>query len=336
MAQVPQRRRTKAWTLWEERRIPSEYEVVSHRLHYHFRRSPAPFELDPDTPINKWYKKYREGSLFQIEDWEKFRDPDALTYRNYIQLQKEREVYVDNLIDEFERKDRYASLSKAWVSSLEKLYIPSRFSGHVLQLVAMYLAHVAPSSYITNAAYYQGGDEMRRTQRSAYLAKALSLDHGEHLADSQRTRSIWEDDPHWQPMRELLEKLMIAYDWGESFAALNLVVKPVYDTLFNRQFAELARRNEDTLLALMHEDFYLDSQRSHRWTAALVKLAVEHQPENRALLKAWIEKWKDLTYRAAEGLAPLFAGAPQPMPSEEVVEGVRTTHQAFLVEVGLE
>lgn len=336
MAQARERRRAKAWSLWEERRIPSEYEVVSHKMHYHFRRDPAPFELDPDTPVTQWYKKYREGSPFQVDDWEGFRDPDRLTYRAYIQMQKEREVYLDNLIDEFERKDHYANLPQPWVDMLERLYIPSRFSGHILQMVILYVAQMAPASYITNAAYLQGADEMRRVQRSAYLAKVLSLDHGEHLADSQRTRGIWEDDSHWQPLRELLEKLLIVYDWGESFAALNLVVKPVYDTLFNRQFAELARSNGDMLLSLMHDDFGLDSERSQRWTTALVRYAVERQPEHRTLLKDWMKKWTPLAYQAVEGMVPLFAEAPQPVQSEEVVEAVHAAHKAFLAEVGLE
>ncbi|ADG06754.1 aromatic/alkene monooxygenase hydroxylase subunit beta [Kyrpidia tusciae] len=336
MAQVRERRRTKAWSLWTERRVPSEYEAVSHRLHYHFRRSPAPFELDPEAPINRWYRQYREESPFQVDDWEAFRDPDRLTYRDYVQLQKERESYLDNLIDEFERQEYYSRLSRRWVDVLERLYIPSRFSGHVLQMVALYMAQMAPSAYITNAGYFQGADEMRRVQRCAYLAKALSLDHGEHLADSGRTRAIWEDDPHWQPLRELLEKLLVAYDWGESFAALNLVVKPVYDALFNQQFADMARRTGDDLLALMHDDFDLDSRRCGRWTAALVSYAVERQPDHRSLLKGWVEKWTPLAYRAVEGLAPLFAEGPRPAQPGEVVEAVRTSHKDFLVQIGLE
>ncbi|GAX91281.1 aromatic/alkene monooxygenase hydroxylase subunit beta [Effusibacillus lacus] len=336
MAQISEKRRKKAWSMWSERRIPSEYEAVSHRLHFHFRRSPAPFELDPDIPLNRWYKQYREGSQFQVEDWEGFRDPDRLTYRDYVQLQKEREVYLDNLIDEFERQDHYANLSRPWVDLLEQLYIPSRFSGHVLQMVALYMAQMAPSSYITNAGYFQGADEMRRVQRCAYLAKALSLDHGESLADSQRTREIWEDDPHWQPLREVLEKLLIAYDWGESFAALNLVVKPVYDSLFNDQFANLARHNGDTLLALLHDDFTLDSQRSRRWALDLVNYAVEREPGHRKLLKKWVEIWSEPAYRAVEGLAPLFAKAREPKQPQEVVEAVRTAHKEFLERIGLD
>jgi len=330
-----QRRRQKTWSLYTERRKPSEYEVVTHGFHYHFRREPAPFELDPNTPINRWYLTHREGSPFQVDDWEGFRDPERITYRAYTQRQREREVYLDNLIDEFERNDHYAGLATEWVGLLEQLYIPSRFSGHVLQMVAYYVSQMAPSSYITNAFYFQGANEMRRIQRGAYLAKALSLDHSPELANGQKTRQIWEGDPHWQPMRELLEKLLVAYDWGEAFAALNLVAKPTYDALFNVQLAELARKNGDGLLALMADDFELDSQWSRKFTRALVEYAVQRRPENKALLKDWVEKWTPLARQAVTGLAPLFAQAPQPIASETVVEAVAQRVQTFQNECGL-
>lgn len=328
-----QRRRT--WSLFTERRKPSEYEIVSHKFHYHFRREPAPFELDPNTPINRWYRTYREGSPFQVEDWEGFRDPDRLTYRAYTERQRERETYVDNLIDEFEQNNHYAHLSREWVQLLEQLYVPSRFSGHVLQMVALYVAQMAPSSYITNGFYFQGANELRRVQRTAYLTKAISLDHYPELADSDRTRQTWEGDAHWQPMRELLEKLLIAYDWGEAFAALNLVVKPTYDALFNGQLAALARQNDDGLLALMADDFELDSQWSRRFTRALVDYAVERRPENRELLKGWVDKWTPLARQAVVGLASLFAAAPHPMEPEAVVQEVAQRVQRFQNECGL-
>lgn len=129
-----QRTKRRTWSLFGEmRRVPSEYEIVTHKLHAHFRRDPAPFEIDPNAPINQWYLKYREGSPLQVEDWEDFRDNNQLTYRSYIEQQNKRETYIDGLIDEFERKDGDADLSADWVKILERLYIPSRYSTHVLQ-----------------------------------------------------------------------------------------------------------------------------------------------------------------------------------------------------------
>ena len=95
------------------RKKPSEYEVVTAKLHFHYGRQPSPFELDPATPINAWYLKYREGSPLQTDDWEGFRDPHQLTYRLYVQRQDEREAYLSNLVDEFERHNHDASLQGA-------------------------------------------------------------------------------------------------------------------------------------------------------------------------------------------------------------------------------
>lgn len=49
-----------------------------------------------------------------------------------------------------------------------------------------------------------------------------------------------------------------------------------------------------------------------------------------------MKKWTPLAYQAVEGMVPLFAEAPQPVQSEEVVEAVHAAHKAFLAEVGLE
>jgi hypothetical protein len=60
------------------------------------------------------------------------------------------------------------------------------------------------------------------------------------------------------------------------------------------QLAELARAHEDALLALMLDDFALDSQRSRDWSAALVQYAVARRPANKELLEQWVEHWKPL------------------------------------------
>jgi toluene monooxygenase system protein E len=321
--------------LGDVRKKPSEYEVVTARLHYHYGRQPSPFEIDPHTPINAWYLRYREGSPLQADDWEGFRDPHQLTYRVYVQRQDERETYLSNLVDEFERRNHDASLQEDWVQVLERLYLPARFPMHTLQMTALYMAQMAPASFMTNAAYFQAADELRRIQWTAYRAKSLSLDHDAELASSAHTRQRWEADGAWQPLREAVEKMLIAYDWGEAFVALNLAVKPVFDELFNGQLAELARAHEDDLLALMLDDFALDSQRSRDWSEALVKYAVAQRPANKELLRQWVEKWNPLAYRGLEGVVELFGQAPRPLEPQAVSANARAAHHAFLARCGL-
>lgn len=330
------RQHPKTWSvLGDVRRKPSEYEVVTSNFHYHFRRSPAPFELDPNTPLNQWYLRYREGSPLQMESWEQFHDPHQFAYRHYVKHQDERETYIDNLVDQFEQRNADAQLDVDWVKTLETLYIPSRYALHVLQMVALYVGQMAPTSAIANAAYFQAADELRRVQWAAYRTKSLALAHYPELASTEATRHNWEEAPLWQPTRETLEKLLLAYDWGEAFTALNLVIKPIFDAVYNVELARLAEANGDTLLALMLDNFALDSKRNQDWSQALARYATKGNVQNTETLKAWVAKWTPLASATAEGLGGAFAQAPKPVAEADVLQRVEAAHKALLVGCGL-
>lgn len=301
-------RTLKTWSITgNTRRKPTEYEAVTGQFHYHFNRKPAPFDLDPASAINQWYLKHREGSPLQADDWEGFRDPAALNYRRYIALQHDREVYAEGVVDHHEALDHDGRLDPAWVDNLARLYVPARYLFHVLQITSLYVGQLAPSAYITNAAFFQAGDELRALQWTAYRAKSLSLEHGTHLADTEATRRIWESDPLWQPARETLERLLLAYDWGEAFTALNLVVKPALDALLKEALAELANDHGDGLTAALLQESRVDTTRNQAWHAALARYALDAKPNNRTVIDGWVAKWRPLADSAVDGLAGVFS-----------------------------
>lgn len=331
-----QRPRLRTWSmLGEVTKKPSPYEAVTAKFHYHFRRDPAPFELDPQMPLNRWYLRYREGSPLQVDDWEGFRDPDKLTYRDYVARQHDREVYVDLLVDRHEAAGSAAALDPAWVATLRALLVPLRFPLHVLQLTSLYVGQMAPTSFVTNAAYFQAADEMRRIQRIAYWTKVLANAHGDDLAATATARGAWEDEPAWQPLRQALERLLVAFDWGEAFTALNLAVKPAVDAVVNDQFAQLAQRNGDEFLVALCTEFQGDSLRSQRWSRALVDYAVAHAPANRDVVAGWLATWREPTRQAVAALAKLFADAPHPLDAQAVVDAVEGQGRLFLADAGL-
>lgn len=328
---ITQRQPPKTWSLLgETRRKPTPYEVVTAKFHYHFRRDPAPFELDPDTPLNAWYLRYREGSAFNVDDWEGFRDPVKLTYKDYVLLQHDREVYLDGVIDRFEGDLAQKEASPGWLTTVGELVVPLRFALHVLQMVGLYVGQMAPSSFITNAAHFQAADEMRRIQRLAYWTKAMANAYDDRLATTELARQRWEEAPAWQPLRRGLEELLIAYDWGEAFAALNLAMKPAIDAVVNGQLASLAAANGDTLLAGILEDFDQDTRRSQQWTAALVAYATNRDPSMAAVLDGYRQRWDAAAMAGVQGLAPLFEHAPVPIPAAEVVDSARRAHRQSL------
>ena len=104
----------KTWSkLATNKRRPSEYEIVTTNLQTRNRHREQAYELSPapDLAMNEWYKKYVFDSPLQHDDWEEYRDPDSLIYRNYTKSQDVQEDYIDGLLDEHDEIDHDASLS---------------------------------------------------------------------------------------------------------------------------------------------------------------------------------------------------------------------------------
>ena len=333
---VSQRRAAKTWSLLGDvKRRPGPYEVTAAKFNYHFRRQPAPFEMDPTAALNVYYLQHREGSPFNVPDWEGFRDPAKLTYADYVTLQHDRETYLDLLTDHHEAAESVGSLDPAWVASLRELFVPLRFPLHVLQMSSLYVAQMAPTAFIINCSNFQAADEMRRIQRIAYATRRLADAHGDDLAHTATAREPWERGPAWQPLREVLELLLAAQDWGEAFVALDLAVKPVVDAVIDTHLSQLASDNSDEYLSLLLAEFDLDARRSRDWTTALVQYALGQDPAMASVVTGWLSTWQPRADRAVEGLAPLFETAPRPMAADLVVAGATRQRRTLLDAAGL-
>ena len=182
------------------------------------------------------------------------------------------------------------------LDTLEKLYTPRRYLQAALQMSAAYILQIAPASTITACAGFQEGDEFRWMQRVAYRTRELQIAHP-NRAFGKSERLHWENEPAWQGLRELMEKALIAYDWGESFVANNLVAKVAADETL-RELAATARSFRDPLLASLADNQLRDSDRSRRWSAGLVKFCTDAKEENRAVISGWIEHWIPLANKA--------------------------------------
>lgn len=287
----------KTWShLAGRRRKPSEYEIVSTNLHFSTNNPDAPFELDPNFPMAQWFKRYRNASPLQHPDWNAFRDPDEMVYRTYNIHQDGQETYVQGLFDQFSERGHDAMLDPVWAQHLARVYTPSRYLFHTLQMASAYLSQMAPASTISNCATYQTADSLRWLTHTAYRTKELSKTFPA-IGFGLHEREAWEHAPAWQGWRELVEKALVAWDWAESFTAFNLVVRPAVEEAVLHGLGEAARHNGDTLLGLLTDAQWVDVQRHRRWTSALVRMMLT-QEGNREVLTRWIAQWEPLADRA--------------------------------------
>ena len=309
MSEIQVLKPLKTWShLATRRRKPSEYEIVSANLHYNDKRPDSPYELSPDMFMNTWYKKNTFGTALKHADWNAFRDPEEVVYRTYNLMQDGQETYVFGLFDQFNEREHDKALDPRWAGTLARLYTPARYLFHTLQMASSYVGQVSPASTITNCNYFQMADSLRWVSHTAYRTKELSqtfTDKGFGIDE----RRYWEQDPAWQGFRELMEKALTVWDWGEAIVVLSLVVKPAVEEAVLRKLGESARHNGDTLLGLLTDAQLIDSARHRRWTAAFVAMALQTEG-NLALIQSWIAKWEPLADRAIEAYCAALPDVP--------------------------
>ncbi|MFK0004766.1 hypothetical protein [Paenarthrobacter sp. NPDC090522] len=322
-APAPRQRKLRTFSAFGDvRRLPSEYEIVTHAQNWNTRSGKSSvFEQNPSSPGNLWFLTYRENSPFQADTWEDFRDPDQIAYRSYVNLQASEQTKLDGVLESYAGAD--SSLSAPQLEILGTLFTPSRFLVHGFQQAEAYVGFIGPSSYVTSAAGYANADFLRRVTTIAYRTRALQIAHPES-GIGDREREIWEQHPAWQPAREAIERALIAYDWGEAFTSLNLVLGPTLDDLLIRQFGEVSRANGDEQSWLLSNHLAEDSNRRNRWSGALAKYALAQRPSNEAPLHKWINRWSELADAAVEGLAPLLG-----ISAAEAVAGARTSRAQY-------
>lgn len=279
------------WHLLDAKRKPSEYEIASSKLLYWPSRG---FEVS--TPTTRFVTD--AARAMACDDWEAFRDPAALTYTTYTALRKSREGYVDGLLASIEETGYDARLSPAWLPSFERFVGPMRYPCHALQMIASYVGSVAPSGRIVMVLAFQAADEMRRVQRFAMrIAQVRKV----VPSFAENAKELWERDAAFQPLRELVERLLVVYDWAEAWVALNVVVKPLFDELVTTHTARLADAHGDEIFAKILYSLREDCAWHAQWTNALL----DHvRPRNAALVDATIARWRP---RAVAAMAPLTA-----------------------------
>ncbi len=303
------------------RRRPTEYEIVTTDLLYYIGRG---FEVE--VPLAAWYRKNQRDSRLSCPNWGQFRDPRETTYSRYTSLQESKEAHVDGILRSIEQSRYDDELDPEWRRTLEHVLPPARYLVHALQMAAAYVGQMAPNGRITIAAAFQAADEMRRVQRIAYRM-ALARRTKPTFGDCARDR--WQRHENWQPLRRLAEELLVTYDWGESFAALNLCIKPVLDALFTDELAVMAARAGDHVLGQILFSLGEDCAWHREWSMALCRVAIDSEPANRAALAPWIGRWFPQAVDAATALARELA------PDGEPARRAKRTAETWLGGLGL-
>jgi toluene monooxygenase system protein E len=282
------------------------------------------------APTAAFYEEHQRGSKVQGIDWEAFHDPRETTYATYTARAAIKERFVEGLLELAETTGENAQLPAPLLTLITRLIAPLRYPLHGLQMAASYVGSMAPSGRITLAALFQAGDELRRVQR---IARGSHRVYVAYPSVSDDARARWEDDPIWQPLRELVERLLVIRDWAEAFFVLNLVVKPLFDGFFMQDVARVADTHARTTLRGVFVSLYEDCEWHLEWSRALAALMLTNE-RNRDVLAEWVDRWSPLALRGITAFEPALQGGDG-KPCHELLSQRQDAFRAHLADIGL-
>lgn len=274
------------------RKKPSDYQVTSTALLYHPARG-----VEVETPVSRHYQQYQQHGQLRSERWDELEDPAHFTYSTYVAERRDQEAFLDRLLE------RPVEPLPAELRPLLGLLSALRFPLHGMQMVAAYVGALAPSGRISIAAAFQAADELRRVQRLCqWLARS-----GVPIAQLDALgREQWQQGPEFQPLRRLVERLLVTYDWGEALVVLNGVMKPVLDRLWFEQLVGVAERCRDEVLEKILSSLGDDGRWHEAWFVELSRLALDSDPDNRAAMQRNVAEFRPLLTRSVQALLPAF------------------------------
>ncbi|HEV7863902.1 MAG TPA: hypothetical protein VGR20_14415 [Acidimicrobiia bacterium] len=282
--------KTFAW-FEDRKRPPSEYEELTVGLHFGE-------EALVHTRVGTWTL---DNTRLTNVPWEDFRDPAQLHYRTWVALQDRAERELGATLDLARSAGFVDGLDADWRRELALLGGGLAFAEWGVAMAMQYVERFCLSSAVGQAAQLQVCDELRHAQRALEWSDALSAS-----GDDDPARTAWMEHPALQPLRRAIEVALTLTDWSEVIVAVNVCLEGLLQPFQRELYLTAARTEQDMGTAMLGRHCWIDEERHLGWTEAFLRLAVDAEPANRAVLQDWYDTHAPAAHAALEALAAGF------------------------------
>jgi propane 2-monooxygenase small subunit len=252
-----------------------------------------------------------KGYDWPATGWHEFRDPneewELTLYRYNANVVRQLNQNIDNA-RQFKAFDDW---NRSWVRFVERNIGAWMHVDHGLGLYLFSNANRrAPTNMHNNAISVNGMHRIRSAQDLALYN--LTLSDAIEAFDGTAHIDAWDNDPAWQGVREVSERLTAIDDWCEAIFAANVIFEPLIGELFRSSLVmHAAPRNGDYVTpTVVGAEEYDYSERDLRYTRAMFDLLTrdrEFGAENKAIMQQWLSAWVPPVIAAARTLQPLWS-----------------------------
>lgn len=281
-------RKTFVW-LSGRKRPPSEYEEVSTGVQW--ATEPA-----SRTEIGQWSSESTQLDT----DWNAFRDPLQMHYRNYVIGQDAAEKQLDSVFALATDADFVSGLDPAWRESLKELVGAMAFAHWGASMAMQHVMRFTLSPTVACAVQLQIMDKLRAAERSVEWFEVLNPDAGDDVL-----HATWDAHPAVQPLRRFLEEMLVERDWGQAIVGVNLALAGVLEPFLRELYKKGGRANGDFVTAALGSHLAKDASRQVAWTDAFLKQCVTDEA-NKKVIADWLDRYVPEAVAAVDALVAAF------------------------------
>jgi propane monooxygenase small subunit len=282
----------------------------------------------------------QEWSALKSSNWHEFLDPneewEQTIYRNNANVVRQ----ISQNIEHGRTAHVFAAMNPAWVKILERHVFAWSHAEHGLGMhVYTPAQRDAPTNMINNAMAVGAVHKLRFAQDLILYNLALSeeidgFDGGIHKA-------TWQEDPIWQPTRELVESLTGIRDWSEALFVTTVVFEPLVGELFRSGFVmQAAAPQGDFVTPTIMGAGESDAAREQRGARALFRMLADdpaHAAENKQTMQGWLAAWTPPAVTAARQLQPIWSQLSEKVVRfEDSFDRSRGRFESLVGDLGLE
>lgn len=240
-------------------------------------------------------------SALRLTDAYSFADPRQYYYTPYVTNRAALHDEFGKTLAYLEERDLLAKLPGSWHSVLASVVVPLRHFESGAQLISVTGARFADGTALEQCCSFAAFDRIGNAQMLSRVGIAVAGGNADVLKTAKRE---WLEGAHLQPLRRLVEEIMVVEDWAEGLLAVDLVDSLVYPVLYREldEAALLGGAGAYSLFAQHLTTWFADQR---KWIDAAVSAWVadaEHGADNKAELARIVDTWLP---RAADAVAAL-------------------------------
>jgi propane monooxygenase small subunit len=258
-----------------------------------------------------------EWTELKSSNWHEFLDPneewEQTIYRNNANVVRQ----ISQNIEHGRTAHVFSAMNPQWVKVLEHHVFAWAHAEHGIGMhVYTPAQRDAPTNMINNAMAVGALHKLRFAQD--LILYNLALSEEVEGFDGSAHKETWQNDPIWQPTRELVERLTGIRDWGEQLFATTAVFEPLVGELFRSGFVmQAAAPQGDFVTPTVIGAGESDAAREQKVARVLFRMLTDdeqHGAENKKTMEAWLEDYVPAAIGAGRTLQPIWS-----QPSEKLV-----------------